>query len=206
MASPNESSSLRRRLGRRRLPPLEPGPALQFVVANHPDEFRAGKTMRNVRSHVMYKHRTERKTSPNDRPNTNLQRSASACAAVTASPVLTSSDTSASDIDHLKPTRTRPRSGTWSGPPPSEYASKIPAPSVLQSLIHQILSSTHRTNPRSAPPAFEEASSFPFPDPFVNYGKSDSFSILRSQYIDNATFFCQGASLSLLEFLSLTWP
>lgn len=192
MASPNETSSSRRRLGRRRLPPLEPGPALQFVVANHPDQFRAGKTMRHVRSHVMYKHRTERKTSTTDRPNTSLQRSASACTSSIASLAMIGSDVSASasDVDYLAPPQSRPRSGTWSGPLPSEFASYALVPFALRSLIHQILSSTQGTYARSAPPVFEDASAFPFPGLYGSH--SDPLGSLKQQYIDNSTFFCQG--------------
>ena len=188
MASPNESSSSRRRPGRRRLPPLEPGPALQFVVANHPDQFRAGKTMRHVRSHVMYKHRTERKTPSHDRPHTNLQRSASAYASNVASPALTGSDASASEVDYPALTLPRPRSGTWSGPPPPEYTSHNVAPPTLQNLIHQILSSTQGSYARSAPPIFEDASAFPFPGLFGSY--NDPLDSLRSEYIEQSTFFC----------------
>lgn len=190
MASPNESTSSRRRPGRRRLPPLEPGPALQFVVANHPDQFRAGKTMRHVRSHVMYKHRTERKTLSHDRPHTTLQRSASAYASSTESPALTGSDASASEFDHPAPTLPRPRSGTWSGPPPPEHTLHNVAPYALRNLVHQILSSIQGVYARSAPPIFEDAWAFPFPGLYGSH--SDPLDSLRSEYIDQSTFFCQG--------------
>ena len=190
MASPNESSSSRRRPGRRRLPPLEPGPALQFVVANHPDQFRADKTMRHVRSHVMYKHRTDRKTPSHDRPHTNLQRSASAYASSVASPALTGSDVSAGEVDCLAPTLLRPRSGTWCGPAPPEYTSHNVALSSLRNLIYQILSSTQGSHARSAPPVFEDASAFPFPGPFGS--SNDPLDSLRSEYIKQSTFFCHG--------------
>jgi hypothetical protein len=65
MSSSIETKSTKKRAGRKRLPPLPPGPNLQFVVANHPEDFRADATMRHVRSHVMYKHRG---ASPKDRP------------------------------------------------------------------------------------------------------------------------------------------
>lgn len=186
MASPSESSSSRRRPGRRRLPPLEPGPALQFVVANHPDQFKAGKTMRHVRSHVMYKHRTERKTPSHDRPHTQLQRSASAYAASTT---LTGSDASTSELGYFAPTHPRPRSGTWSGPAPPEHTSQTAAPSVLRNLINQILSSTLGSYVRSAPPIFEDASGFPFPGLYGSH--SGSLDGIISNYIDHSTFFCQ---------------
>ena len=72
--SSNENRSSRRRTGRRRLPPLAPGPSLQFVVANHPDQFRDGQTMRHIRSHVMYQHRESQQhrgisRSPGERSN-----------------------------------------------------------------------------------------------------------------------------------------
>jgi hypothetical protein len=66
MTSSSDPKPSKRRVGRRRLPPLAPGPSLQFVVANHPDDFRAGRTMRHVRSHVMYKHREHRASSDPD--------------------------------------------------------------------------------------------------------------------------------------------
>lgn len=197
MASPNESSSSRRRPGRRRLPPLEPGPALQFVVANHPDQFRAGKTMRNVRSHVMYKHRIERKAFSHDCPTTTLQRSASGYASSTASRALTSSDASTSELDCLPPTQVRLRSGTWSGPTLSTYMPYTPEPSALRSLIHQILSVTQGSHAQSAPPVFEDASAFPFPGLYGS--RSDPLSSLRSQYIENSTFTCQGMSSITLK-------
>jgi hypothetical protein len=62
VAAPPEPRPDKKRIGRRRLPPLEPGPALKFVVADHPDDFRAGNTMRSVRSHSMYKVRQDRDT------------------------------------------------------------------------------------------------------------------------------------------------
>lgn len=189
MASPNEPSSSKRRLGRRRLPPLEPGPALQFVVANHPDQFRAGKTMRHVRSHVMYKHRTERKTPSNEITNTNLRRTTSECASRTSSPSMNNSDASASDIDYLAAPQSRPRSTSWTVAPPG-YRSYAPLPSTLRTLIHHILSSTQGSYARSAPPVFEDASAFPFPGLFGAH--SDPADDLKQQYIDNAGFFSQG--------------
>ena len=201
MASPNEPSSSKRRLGRRRLPPLEPGPALQFVVANHPDQFRAGKTMRHVRSHVMYKHRTERKTSATDRIGTSLRRSASEYASSTPSPAMTSSDASASDIDYLIPPQSRPRSSTWTGAA-LEFGPYAPSPSTLRTLIHHILTSTQGVHARSAPPVFEDSSEFPFPGPYGAH--SDLLDVLKQQYLDNASFFSQGMVFNTSKSRSLT--
>ncbi|OCK81942.1 hypothetical protein K432DRAFT_403328 [Lepidopterella palustris CBS 459.81] len=58
MVSSNEGNSRKKRPGRKRQPPVAKGPPLQFVNATHPDDFKADSTMRNIRSHVMYKHRS----------------------------------------------------------------------------------------------------------------------------------------------------
>lgn len=201
MASPNELSSSKRRLGRRRLPPLEPGPALQFVVANHPDQFRAGKTMRHVRSHVMYKHRVERKTTSNDKANTSLHRSASAYASSTPSSVMTTPEASNSDFECLVPPQSRPRSSTWTGVP-NEPISYAPSTSTLQTLIQRILVSTRDVYVRSASPVFDNISAFPLLDVYDTHG--DPFGDVRQQYIDSTDFFCQGMSSYVLTCRLLT--
>jgi hypothetical protein len=69
-SAPSElNSKAKRRVGRRRLPPLALGPALQFVVANHPDDFKAGKLMSHVRSHIMYKNRENWDTTESHESN-----------------------------------------------------------------------------------------------------------------------------------------
>ncbi|KAJ8105643.1 hypothetical protein OPT61_g10053 [Boeremia exigua] len=190
MASPNEPPLSKRRLGRRRLPPLEPGPALQFVIASHPDQFRAGKTMRHVRSHVMYKHRTERKTTTNERTTTEPQSvsaCASACASSTSSPASISQGTSISEGDYLTPPQqSRPRSSTWTVNYPQDM-SQNPYPSTLRALIYRILSSTQVEYARSAPPIFEDAPAFPFPGFYDTHG--DPLYGLREQYIEICGFF-----------------
>ena len=195
MASPKETPSSKRRLGRRRLPPLEPGPALQFVIANHPDQFRAGKTMRHVRSHVMYKHRTDRKIT-NSKSNTNLQQRSSAQPSTASSPVMTGSDTSVSDIDSLAPPHSRPRSSTWTGEPP-QYTPHASSSSTMRTIIHHILSSTQGAYARSAPPAFEDAPAFPFPNLYATH--IDSLQGLKGLYIDSCGSFCGGPSLNFLR-------
>ncbi len=193
MASSNEPPLSKRRLGRRRLPPLEPGPALQFVIANHPDQFRAGKTMRHVRSHVMYKHRTDKRTTTNERTSTSLPRSASACASSTPSPVPASRSISNSDGEYLTAQYSRPRSSTWTGDV-TQISTSASYPSTLRTLVHRILSSTHVAYARSAPPTFEDASAFPFPG---FYGtQNDSIEDLRQQYFEHCSFFSIGSSTS----------
>ena len=56
MASPIGPNPIKRRAKRKRLPPLPPASNFQFVVATHPNHFKAPGTMRNVRSHVMYRY------------------------------------------------------------------------------------------------------------------------------------------------------
>ncbi|KAH6621887.1 hypothetical protein C7974DRAFT_212675 [Boeremia exigua] len=186
MASASEPPSSRKRLGRRRLPPLEPGPPFQFVTANHPDQFRAGKTMRHVRSHVMYKHRIERKPTPNERTNTNLQRSELAHVSSTSSPGPTSQGEYSSDPDYLAPHHSRPRSSTWTGDslPSTPYC---PSPATLRSLIHQILTSSQVAYARSAPPIFEDASAFPFPG--FHGMHSSPIDGLKQRYIESCGLF-----------------
>ena len=187
MASNSDSSSSKRRLGRRRLPPLEPGPALQFVVASHPDQFRAGKTMRHVRSHVMYKHRTERKMTTNEKTKVNLHRSASACASETSLADANNSDETFIDTDHLVSPKSRPRSSTCTGGLP-ECTSFVPTPFTLRALVHEIMSLTTETSARSAPPTFGDAIAFPFPSAYNPSGSTlDGF---RRQYIAGSNFFC----------------
>ncbi|KAF2815827.1 uncharacterized protein BDZ99DRAFT_541746 [Mytilinidion resinicola] len=71
MASGSDPDQRRKRSGRKRLPPVAPGPPLQFVTATHPDDFKADSTMRNIRSHVMYKHHShDAQQTPKSRPST----------------------------------------------------------------------------------------------------------------------------------------
>lgn len=193
MASPNEASSSKRRPGRRRLPPLEQGPALQFVIASHPDQFRAGKTMRHVRSHVMYKHRTDRKTI-GAKSHSNVQRSASAHPSSASSPAMTGSDTSLSDRDCLTSSRTRPRSTTWTAHSSQHTSYDSPPPTlrtlIHRSLIHQIVSLTQGAYARSAPPVFEDASAFPFPSLYGTY--EEPLENLKQQYVDSCGSLSEG--------------
>lgn len=71
MASNSDPDLRKKRSGRKRLPPVAPGPPLQFVTATHPDDFKADSTMRNVRSHVMYKHHAhDAQQAPKSRSST----------------------------------------------------------------------------------------------------------------------------------------
>lgn len=189
MASPSESTTAKRRLGRRRLPPLEPGPALQFVVANHPDQFRAGRTMRHVRSHVMYQHRTERKTIVNDNPNISLRRSASASAFSTPLATNNPSEANSTDFTYLVPPQSTLSSSNWTGNMHG-CASYIPVPSTLQTIVQRCMSATDGALARSAPPVFGDASAFPFPDTYI--APRVRLEDVKEQYINDAVSFCDG--------------
>ncbi|KAF9697762.1 hypothetical protein EKO04_004113 [Ascochyta lentis] len=183
MTLSNDSSTSKKRLGRRRLPPLEPGPALQFVVANHPDQFRASKTMRHVRSHVMYANRTERKTASTDRSKIGLRRSASECASSTSAPTIP-----ISEANHLIPPPSRPRNSTWTrGLPDRTF--NAPSLSTLQAIINQIGSPTTTAgSTQSAPPNFEDVPACPFPSMYST--NRVPFGTLKQHYISSSTFFC----------------
>ncbi|KZM18882.1 uncharacterized protein EKO05_0010389 [Ascochyta rabiei] len=187
MASSNGLSTSKRRPVRRRLPPLGPGPNLRFVVANHPDQFRAGKTMRHVRSHVMYKHRTGRMTVSNDRPSTGLHRSASERAQSTPIPTVSTSEATSHDIDLLVPPQLRPRSSTWTGIS-LDRRSNTPTPFELQTTVHRTVLLTAAASAQSAPSAFGDVSAFPFPG---TYSASESqLDALKRHYINSCSLFC----------------
>ena len=117
MASKDESKASKKRAGRKRLPPLAPGPALQFVVASHPDDFKADDTMRNVRSHVMYKHRGEqgRSRSPSVKSMSGRSSSRPISATRTPSPLMRRRRTESMPGDnHFLAPRDQ-RCGGWEG-------------------------------------------------------------------------------------------
>ncbi|KAF2006004.1 hypothetical protein P154DRAFT_530286 [Amniculicola lignicola CBS 123094] len=190
MAS-NEPKGTKKRVGRKRLPPLAPGPALQFVVASHPDDFKADDTMRNIRSHVMYKHRGEqREGPPRDRSKSGEPRTRPRArpksSTRTPSPMTTSSDGMMEDINFL--TTTRGRSTTWDSEI-SNYISYSPQLGPMRDLATRIISATTSEPSRSAPATFDPSIEFPFP-PSPSLGM-DSLEELKQIYMNNE-FFCQG--------------
>lgn len=190
MSSPNESKVAKRRLGRRRLPPLAPGPAFQFVVANHPDQFKADRTMRHVRSHVMYKHRDIRQErSPGARSDNGEGSSKQAGRSCTSSPGI------GSDMVYQRtdgsPTPARKRSDTWEGDG-RECARYNCLVDPTQHLAHRIVMATSAPPARSAPPFFEENAEFPFGSSALGLEPLED---LSRQYISSTCFFSHGLSL-----------
>ncbi|KAJ4299166.1 hypothetical protein N0V90_004410 [Kalmusia sp. IMI 367209] len=187
MASGSGSKPTKKRAGRKRQPPLAPGPALQFVVASHPDQFRAENTMRHVRSHVMYKHRGEQRGgSPTEISKSRERRQGSAALTRTPSPMTASSDGALEDAYHLAPTSRR-RSTVWDGAF-YQYLSQSPSIDPLRNIAARIIAATTADPARSAPPAFEEESEYPFPSSGSALG-SESLDELRELYIANSGLF-----------------
>ncbi|KAF1848922.1 uncharacterized protein K460DRAFT_404184 [Cucurbitaria berberidis CBS 394.84] len=209
MASPSDPKPSKKRIGRKRLPPLAQGPAIQFVVATHPDEFRAGETMRNVRSHVMYKHREQRGSSPSDRTKSR-EGSSAPTTMQTPSLMTTSSDGVLEDNNFLAPTPIRHHSTIWDR---DFYRYSIQSPSAdpTRSLAARIISAITAEPARSAPPVFEEACEYPFPANTML--RHESLEKLRQEYINSTEFFCHDTSwmqricnnrLSFLSHVSVT--
>ncbi|KAF2832365.1 hypothetical protein CC86DRAFT_442635 [Ophiobolus disseminans] len=190
MASPSDPRSSKKRVGRKRLPPLAPGPSIQFVVASHPDEFKAGETMRNVRSHVMYKHREHRGPSPSNRRKSREGSRTPAIVTRTPSPMTTSSDGVLEDNNFLAPSSAR-HSGTVWNEQFYDYTSQPPT-DPFRTLAARIISATTATPARSAPPMFEQASEFPFAGHVVL--GHESLEDLKQEYMSNTSFFCHDVS------------
>jgi hypothetical protein len=193
MTSKNDSKSSKKRTGRKRLPPLAPGPSLQFVVASHPDDFKADDTMRNIRSHVMYKHRGEQRggsRSPRNRSKSGGSSSGMTRPMTrTPSPMTTGSEGYLDDSGFLAPPSRR-RSTIWDG---EFYRLMSQSPSVdpMRNLAGRIIAATTAEPARSAPPAFDQGSEYPFPG---NSSMNDeSLDELKNLYFDGGEF-CQGQS------------
>jgi hypothetical protein len=189
MASSSDPTPSKKRIGRKRKPPLAPGPSIQFVVASHPDEFKDCDTMRNVRSHVMYKHREQRGSSPSDKRKSREGSSTPAITPRTPSPMTTTSDGVLEDNNFLAPSSAR-RSGTVWNDEFYNYTSGPYATDPMRTLAARIISATTAAPARSAPPMFEGALQFPFPE--HNVLTQDSLSSLKQDYINSTEFFCHG--------------
>jgi hypothetical protein len=195
MASPSDPKPPKKRVGRRRLPPLAPGPALQFVVANHPDDFRAGRTMRNVRSHVMYKHREHRASSDPDTVRSREGSSAPTSMAHTPSPPTSDADAGFYPENLLVPSSSRYPGAVWDH---RTYGLRTPSPSTspLRILAARILSATTAAPARSAPTVTRDASEY---FPASSAPLLQSFEDLKRDWIRNTTFFCHGQCLHQID-------
>ncbi|KAL5423997.1 hypothetical protein PMIN04_003455 [Paraphaeosphaeria minitans] len=178
------SKPVKKRAGRKRQPPLAPGPALQFVVASHPSQFKDENTMRHVRSHVMYKHRCEpRGGSPTEG---SRSRQGSAALTITPSPMTTSSDGALEYIFNLPPAARR-RSTVWDDAW-YQYMSQSPSIDPFRNLAARIIAATTAEPARRAPPTFEHESEHPFPSA-ATFSGSESLDDLREIFLKNSNLF-----------------
>lgn len=189
MASPSDPKPSKKRVGRKRLPPLAPGPSIQFVVANHPDEFKAGETMRNVRSHVMYKHRELRGSSPSEKGKSRDGSRTPRKTTRTPSPRSTNSDGILEENTFLAPTPIRHHSTIFDGEF-YRYNTQSPSTDPMRLLTARIISATTAAPARSAPPSFEGSSEYPFPANVVL--GHESLEDLKNEYMNSTNFFCHG--------------
>lgn len=191
MASKDPKPS-KRRTGRHRLPPLAQGPALQFIVATHPDDFRATTVLRNVRSHVMYKHQETRASSPVTLARSREGSNGPSALTRTPSPATTDSFGILPNTAPVAPAYTRGYESALSLHSCDAYSPSSPTDS-LRSLAARILSMATPTSTHSAPPACEEASEYPFPR--SNTFQNESLGDLKREWIRNTVLFCHGESL-----------
>ncbi|EMD86416.1 hypothetical protein COCC4DRAFT_134879 [Bipolaris maydis ATCC 48331] len=183
----NDPKPSKRRTGRHRLPPLAQGPALQFIVATHPDDFRATTVLRNVRSHVMYKHQETRTSSPATLARSREGSNGPSALTRTPSPVTTDSFGILPTTAPVAPAYSRGYESALSLHAFDAYSPSSPTDS-LRSLAARILSMASPTSPHSAPAACEEGSGYPFPR--SNTFQNESLGDLKREWIRNTVLFC----------------
>lgn len=188
MAPPRDVRTPRRRTGRRRLPPMAPGPDLQFVIANHPNDFRDGRVMRSVRSHVMYKHRENRESSPSDAANSGGGSTPNSLPR-TPSPTTTASIDLSQSNRRPTPTSTRYNGVVWDQDA-YQFPTSSPSVNPLRTLAAQILSATNMTSSSSTPPILQDGLGEPFAA--TNMAGHESLEDLKRAWVHNTSFFCHG--------------
>jgi hypothetical protein len=191
MPSCNAQKFSKKRVGRKRLPPLTPGPLLQFVVASHPDEFRTGDTMRNVRSHVMYKHRGQQGFSPLEKDGKRDGDDAPAHATRTPSPMTTSFDNTIHDNGFMA--WRAPRAVIAWEESSNNYTSGLYSISPTRSLAARIISATTTPPAGFVPLTSEEASGLPFAANQIS--NLECLATLQHEYIYTTEFFCHGTCI-----------
>ncbi|KAF2848445.1 hypothetical protein T440DRAFT_454680 [Plenodomus tracheiphilus IPT5] len=194
MTPRSEPSGTKKRASRKRRPPLAPGPSLQFVVASHPDGFKDEQTMRNVRSHVMYKHLEQVEPSSSGSGNVGERSNISSHQTRSSSPLIPSTLQHRGEIlnDVQCP---------WSLIPPSA----VP----LRSFAYRIVSLMEATSGHSQTPVNALAQPY---TPATTHVPAFAFSESQKRnYIDITPFFCHdldwmqdlcGAHLSFLSHVS----
>jgi hypothetical protein len=190
MSSSSDQKSSKKRAGRKRQPPLAPGPAFQFVVANHPEDFRANATMRNVRSHVMYQHRGEGGLSP---PDKGKRREGSITKPGTTRKLSLPRTTSDGILENNSFSTSSSSQLLGSGPG-EDYYNHTPLfleQGSLRALAARIIEATTSAPARSsAPPTFGDASELPYIE--GHSGAAESLENLTRDYVHSTEFFCHG--------------
>ncbi|KAF2278955.1 uncharacterized protein EI97DRAFT_440451 [Westerdykella ornata] len=187
MTSTNEPKPTKKRTGRKRLPPLAPGPTLQFLVASHPDDFKADNTMRNVRSHVMYKHRGEhygirRSHSASYRSKSTEIEAKARAFTRTPSPRAAESGGRSVESGLFAPPSSGGKSAAWD----TEFhdmLSQTTSANPLRNLATRIIAAITVEQARSTPPVFGHVSEYPFPR--RNSWENDSLEDVKTLYIQN---------------------
>jgi hypothetical protein len=144
--------------------------------------------MRNVRSHVMYKHREQRGVSPSDK---GKGREATAVTH-TSSSGATNSEGVLIDPNFLAPPTAGHSSNAW-GAEFYNYPLESTVEDPIRILAARIISITTSASARSAPPLFEEAFEFPFAG--YNAPGYEPLENLKQEYITTTQFFCHGTLL-----------
>jgi hypothetical protein len=143
--------------------------------------------MRNIRSHVMYKHRGEhRSESPGDIQRGESSRRSLATTR-TPSPLAVSAEEFEEDSNFLAPPSPR-RSTIWD----QEFyriMSQSPSLDPIRSLAARIIAVTTAEPARSAPPTLDHGSEYPFPSSGAL--THESLEDLKHQYLLSSSF-CQG--------------
>jgi hypothetical protein len=192
MSSSSHQKSSKKRAGRKRQPPLAPGPAFQFVVANHPEDFRAGATMRNVRSHVMYQHRGEGGSSHSNKGTRRLSSTTKAGTTRKLSLPRTTSD-GILENNSFSTTSSLQLLGSELGEDYYNYTPLLLEPGSMRALAARIIAATTSAPARSsAPPTFGDASKFPLIEGHAV--AAESLENLRRDYMHSTEFFCHGTN------------
>ncbi|KAF2871522.1 hypothetical protein BDV95DRAFT_628708 [Massariosphaeria phaeospora] len=187
MTSPNEQKGTKKRPGRKRQPPLAPGPSLQWVVAGHPDHFKAEETMRNVRSHVMYKHREEQgRLSPGDRSHSG---EGSMAMTRTPSPMIPRSEDMTGENTYLAPLRRR--STIWDNDF-HRFMSQSPSEDPVRNLTARIITAT------TAEPARDALPGAGYPFPAMELMGQESLEDLKNHYINSTEFYQDRAWMEIV--------
>jgi hypothetical protein len=192
MSSLSDQKSSKKRAGRKRQPPLAPGPAFQFVVANHPEDFRAGATMRNVRSHVMYQHRGEGGSSPSKK---GTRRQGSIMKAGTTRKLSLPRTTSDGILENnsFSTTRSSQLLGSEVGEDCYNHTPLLLELGSMRALAARIIAATTSALTRSsAPPTFGDTSEVPFVESHAVV--AESLKNLQRDYIHSTEFFCHGTN------------